>query len=146
MTRRRMLVALGATAALGCRGASVVEEAAPVDGALSDPWTDAGLPIGEGRVVFSNRRMVTVVYEGGSVDALAATWRGYVGGRGWVRTSEVSGDDMRSYGFTSSGGAVPDTGPGATLALGIYPGTDGIVVTLTLFSPGGDGEQAGEPT
>lgn len=111
--------------AFGC-GRSIVYEAEPIDVELEESWRPLGLPIGDGHVIFSNKTMLTVAYEDGTVTALAAVWVAALRRLGWTPDFRATSDvqvTVRMFRDTQE------------LALGAIPGFDGITVTLTITDP-----------
>lgn len=111
--------------ALGC-GRSIVYEAEPIDVELEETWRPLGLPIGDGHVLFSNRTMLTVAYDDGTVTALAAVWVAALRRLGWTPDFRAASDEQVTVRM------IRET---EMLALGVLPGFQGITVTLTVTEP-----------
>lgn len=110
--------------ARGCGRGSLVEEPPPLEVALDPAWEGWSLPFGDGTVVFSNNRMLTVEYDAGTVQSLASSWVAAITTAGWTRAIDTSAEDAVSMSFVREE---------QTLALGVFPGLFGVTVTLTTY-------------
>lgn len=125
MTRRELVSALLAAACVGCgRRGGIVEDAEPVSVELTEPWLSMGLPLGEGNVLFSNAHMLTLDYPRGTVPGLRSTFTGALTAQGWTHRLDTSSEQMVSVSLVRGG---------STVVLGIFPGFNGLTVTLTLY-------------
>lgn len=118
MNRRAFV--FGAVAAIACgRG-----KPEPYRTELTEPWTQLALPVGEGRVVYSDSAMLTVHYDGGQVDALTVAWTSALEASGLVEQSDASAGDMTSITWADDD---------AVVALGVLAGEGRAEVSLTRY-------------
>lgn len=119
LTRRALLAGLLALSACGGRG-----QAEPYQTALTEPWSAMNLPVGEGRVIYSDERMLNVHVDGGDRAALTAAWSAALEGAGYTRGTDSSGADMSSVTWNSEQ---------AVVALGVIATEQRVEVSLTRY-------------
>ena len=119
MNRRAFVVALLAVVACGGRG-----KPEPYKTELTAPWASMGLPVGEGRVVYSDDLLLTVHYDGGEVGALTTAWSTALESAGLARKADTSAQDMTSITWSNDS---------AVVALGVLSGEGRAEVSLTRY-------------
>lgn len=88
-------VLIGATA-LACGGSGSTDwdiNMSDFSVDLTSPWTEMGLPIGNGSVTVSESAVVSVNYTGESVSSVTQSYTDYFSSNGWTETyrDETSG-------------------------------------------------------
>jgi hypothetical protein len=75
---------------VGCGEAPTVANVAPREADLTEPWSAYDLPVGDGRVVWSDATVLSVQYEGRRSDELAPAWRTAVRAAGAVEEVDLT--------------------------------------------------------
>ena len=96
----------------------------PYTAELTAPWTELGLPLGDGRVTFSSEDLLTVHHPRQSVEKLSAAYASALEASGMVRGLDTSSDDMTSVTFADAS---------VTVALGVLSSKQETIVSLTRF-------------
>jgi hypothetical protein len=109
-----------------CGGGPTVATTPLHEAPLVEPWAGWGLPVAEGRVVWSDPGSLTVSYEGDRVAALSPGWRTAVRAAGFAEDLDTSAPGLTSVRYLSGERA---------LDLSIVEAGDVTTVTVTLLDP-----------
>jgi hypothetical protein len=128
---------------LGCGEGPTVSGTPERVAPLCSPWSERGLPMGDGRVVHCDARRLSVEYPPGQADTLAPSWRLAVRMDGWIEDVDSSAPGLVNVRYVRQGevvqgaagqGAAPEP-PGSRLDLSLIDTTERTLAVLTEVAP-----------